>query len=444
MAMKWLSDNDPMTPSAGHWGDDGISLDAFNAAVAQGNRAAILDIAANVDRKLHPDLSQKIMEMQAQQAMQTPGNAEGWWNQTNISPEAKAIGSRNWQQLNAESDAYEASENAYEGGNFGGRGTLDFWKAALATVGGVYGAGSLAAGAGAAGAGGGELAAGVGGIDSGSLSQIMGNGGYAGAAGAGGGALDISGGLDGLTAAGELGGVGGSGLGAEEMAKLVADAQAEIATGAAGAVGVGANGGTATTSLLQMLQNGGTAALNALKAVPGGVSLLNAVPGLLGAYASSRQSDNLSDLATKFGEYGGPSRARYEASFQPGFTMANDPGYQDALDQSAKATLHGLSVQGNPAGSPNAWAQSLQDNYQKTAYPALQQYRNQNAATSGIGAFNSAAPGLATGQLQSNANMYNGIGSAIGNVTNPTQSLADILKQYQEANGGGNIFKVAA
>lgn len=171
---------------------------------------------------------------------------------------------------------------------------------------------------------------------------------------------------------------------------------------------------------------------------------LKALPGVLGAFGASQQSGKLGSLATQFGEYGAPSRARYEASFAPGFTMASDPGYQDALDASSKATLHSLSVNGNPAGSPNAWAASLADNNAKFAYPALQNYRSQALNASGIPNYNAAAPGLATGQLQSNANVYNGIGAAIGNVTNPQQSLADILKQYQESNGGSSIFKVAA
>jgi hypothetical protein len=171
---------------------------------------------------------------------------------------------------------------------------------------------------------------------------------------------------------------------------------------------------------------------------------LKALPGVLGAFGASQQSGQLGSLATQFGEYGAPSRARYEASFAPGFTMANDPGYQDALDASSKATLHSLSVNGNPAGSPNAWAASLADNNAKFAYPALQSYRTSALNASGIPNYNAAAPGLATGQLQSNANVYNGIGAAIGNVTNPQQSLADILKQYQESNGGSSIFKVAA
>ena len=165
-----------------------------------------------------------------------------------------------------------------------------------------------------------------------------------------------------------------------------------------------------------------------------------AAPGLLGAFASSKQADTLKGIADEYKAFGAPSRARYESSFAPGFSMASDPGFTDALDQSAKATLHGLSVNGNPAGSPNAWAATLDDLYKKNAYPALQQYRGQNAATSGIANFNAAAPGAQTGQLQANANIFNGIGSAIGNVTNPAPTLADIMRQFR---GDNNIFTVA-
>jgi hypothetical protein len=111
--------------------------------------------------------------------------------------------------------------------------------------------------------------------------------------------------------------------------------------------------------------------------------------------------------------------------------MASDPGYTDALNQASTATLHGLSTQGNPAGSPNAWARSLSDLYQKTAYPALQQYRNQNASTGGFGAFNTAAPGASANATNAGAGVYNAVGSGISDIFNPQPSLADTLRQLR-------------
>ncbi len=231
-----------------------------------------------------------------------------------------------------------------------------------------------------------------------------------------------------------------------------------------------------------------------------------AAPGVLGALSSARQTSQLSDLAkqqmaAEQARYAdtvardnaryatatqredaaigrqqsqiaadkavvAPSQARYESTFQPGFTMANDPGYQDALDQSSKATLHALSVNGNPAGSPNAWAQSLTDNYQKTAYPALQAYRSTNANTGGYGSAGAGAatiPSLATnipaGATAGSGVGYNAgsstaaqaigqsgttfadLGGAVNNVVNPSPTIADLLKKLGTGNSG-NIFAV--
>lgn len=167
---------------------------------------------------------------------------------------------------------------------------------------------------------------------------------------------------------------------------------------------------------------------------------LKALPGVLGAIGSSSQASSLKDLADKYAGYGAPSRDRFEASFQPGFSMASDPGYQDALDQSSKATLHSLSVNGNPAGSPNAWAQSLQDNYQKTAYPALQQYRSTNAAAGGLGTAAAAAPGLATSAIGANGQTMANLGGAFRDVTSDTSTLADLMKKLK---GASDIFSLA-
>lgn len=167
---------------------------------------------------------------------------------------------------------------------------------------------------------------------------------------------------------------------------------------------------------------------------------LKALPGVLGAIGSSSQASSLKDLADKYAGYGAPSRDRFEASFQPGFSMASDPGYQDALDQSSKATLHSLSVNGNPAGSPNAWAQSLQDNYQKTAYPALQAYRSTNAAAGGLGTAAAAAPGLATSAIGANGQTMANLGGAFRDVTSDTSTLADLMKKLK---GASDIFSLA-
>jgi hypothetical protein len=156
-----------------------------------------------------------------------------------------------------------------------------------------------------------------------------------------------------------------------------------------------------------------------------------AAPGVIGAVAANKQADSLQGLADKYFSVGEPSRARYEASYAPGFTMANDPGYADALAQSSKATLHGLSVSGNPAGSPNAWGASLNDMYQKTAYPALQRFREQNANTGGIGTLTAAAPAAASGAIGAQGNVLNALGASANDIFNPPKSLAEQLAELR-------------
>jgi hypothetical protein len=165
--------------------------------------------------------------------------------------------------------------------------------------------------------------------------------------------------------------------------------------------------------------------------------------GVLGAIGSSKQADSLKAMAEEYKNYGAPSRARFEASFAPGFTMENDPGYTDALNASAKGTLHALSVTGNPAGSPNAWAASLKDNFDRTAYPALKDYRAINGNAGGISTFNAAAPGTDAAAVGANSNIFNSAGKTLANLTNPSEqfSLAELMKKYQ--SGGNNIFAVA-
>lgn len=158
-----------------------------------------------------------------------------------------------------------------------------------------------------------------------------------------------------------------------------------------------------------------------------------AAPGLLGAYASNQQTNAMTDLANKFSEYGAPSRARYEASMTPGFDPTSIAGYQGALDTASQSILRKLSATGgNPYGNPGGLIEANKQIVAGTALPAIQQYQNQNANTGGLGALAAAYPSTQQAATQSGANVYNALGSAVGNVVNPpqtaSQSLADIYK----------------
>lgn len=250
----------------------------------------------------------------------------------------------------------------------------------------------------------------------------------------------------GLTAGTTAGGIGGGATGTGLTAGATAGGIGAGATGTGIAGATGAAGtslapgffasealpaAAATTAAASTLAP--TGGPSGGPAIPGSAleGILRGLPAAFGAIGSKQQADAYKDLADKYMAIGAPSRARYEGSFAPGFTMENDPGYKDALDQSAKATLHGLSVTGNPAGSPNAWSSSLSDLYQKTAYPALKDYRTTNAGAGGMTTLTAAAPAAANSGINADANIYNAVGAGAADIFNPKPSLTELFRQLR-------------
>lgn len=313
-------------------------------------------------------------------------------------------------------------------------GLIPYAGAALITGGA---AGAFGAGAGGAGAAGAAGATGAGGLSAAELAGLAGGGevgsGYAASAspwwlsGAGDSAGFVGGGTDALSGGGDAFDLGG-GLTVDEFGNTTGG----LFEGGPGTPGAGDFGGGSMTwdDLVNYAKKAGGY-------IPGGFikGLIRGVPGAIGAVGANQQSNAYADLANKYLDIGAPSRARYEGSYAPGFSMEKDPGYTDALNQSAKATLHGLSVTGNPADSPNAWNQSLTDLYQKTAYPALQTYRNQNAASGGMATLTQAAPGASSNAITAQGNVLNSVGAAANDIFNPPKSLAQILREIKTAGG---------
>lgn len=158
-----------------------------------------------------------------------------------------------------------------------------------------------------------------------------------------------------------------------------------------------------------------------------------AAPGLLGAYGANKQANAYSDLGEKYLSIGAPSRARFESSFAPGFSMENEPGFKDALALTTKETLHQLSPGGNPVGSPNAWQQTLKDVNAKFAYPALNEYRRVNAGAGGLAALTSAAPGAESSAINANKGVYDALGAGAADIFSPPKSLSDLLRAIKQA-----------
>ena len=159
-------------------------------------------------------------------------------------------------------------------------------------------------------------------------------------------------------------------------------------------------------------------------------------PAALGAYASNEQTRNLREIADRQWGAGEPSRGRYEASFAPGFTMANDPGYTDMLNQGAESVLSNLSRGGNPYGNPSARTAAIETVSRNLAYPALQGYRTTNMAGGGLASIAAGAPAASTTAAGSEANAWNALGSGLSTYLNPPQRLTRYNPQTGEFTYG--------
>lgn len=154
----------------------------------------------------------------------------------------------------------------------------------------------------------------------------------------------------------------------------------------------------------------------------------------LGIYTSNEQANKLKEIADRYYAMGEPSRARYEATFAPGFDINSLPWLNGAIDTSTDALLRRASTGGNPVGNPGAMAEILKYVTGNVALPALQNYRTQNANTGGYSSFNTAAPTAATGAVGADSNVYNAIGYGIGALTTPRMTLTDLARSL---NMGG-------
>jgi hypothetical protein len=230
-------------------------------------------------------------------------------------------------------------------------------------------------------------------------------------------------GATGTLAAGGGTAAGGVGGGAATGGTTILGTGTPAAGGSAGTAAATAGASAAGATGLSRLLDGSASAEDWLDLAG------RLAPAAIGAFASDRQADRLSDLSDKYIEFGGPSRARYEASFAPGFNMNMDPGYKDALDQTTKSFLHKASVTGNPADSPNAWMQTLKDVNSSFTMPALNEYRRLNAGTGGLANLTSAAPGMDRAAVDAERGIYDAIGAGAADVFTPRKSLSDLLRE---------------
>lgn len=150
----------------------------------------------------------------------------------------------------------------------------------------------------------------------------------------------------------------------------------------------------------------------------------------LGIAAGLQQSNSTSALGDRILNMGAPSLARYEASFQPGFDIFQQPGYQQALDTSWDTGLRKLSTQGNPFGDPGALTEANKSIMGSLGLPALQNYRETNRAA-GFGNVPQYAA-LGSQAIGQQGGAWEAAGAGLENLLNPrrqnmTLNLGDYL-----------------
>lgn len=139
----------------------------------------------------------------------------------------------------------------------------------------------------------------------------------------------------------------------------------------------------------------------------------------LGVLGSNQQSDALTQIANQ-------SRSDRAPFLNAATGWLNNPSsyYSSEPAQAAmKGVLHGLSVNGNPANNPTALASATE--------AGLRNWQNAvtgfgNIGLSGQDSRNS----LLSNAAAADSNVYNALGYGLNNLTQPKQSLSDLMKAF--------------
>lgn len=149
--------------------------------------------------------------------------------------------------------------------------------------------------------------------------------------------------------------------------------------------------------------------------------------GGLGAIGATQQADAYRDVADKYFGMGQPYRDRLNASYAPGFTMANEPGYQGAMDQSAQSVLRGLSTKGNPFDNPGVLSEAQKYVTNTTALPQLNTYRSQLGTFGQLGVNTAGTADMQGANTSGGA--LNAIGYGLSNALAPKDDLTALLNK---------------
>jgi hypothetical protein len=167
-------------------------------------------------------------------------------------------------------------------------------------------------------------------------------------------------------------------------------------------------------------------------------------PAALGAYGANQQANSYQDMMNQYFSLGAPYRSLLQQSYQPGFDISKEPGYQNAMDTTMNTYMRAASAGnaqgvagGNPFNNPGAFMESQKYLAGNLALPYLQNYRSGLSSSGQLGLGPAAQFG--GNAIQSQGGVYDAIGYGLGEVFNPKP---DYMKQFAQmfqpklANGG--------
>jgi hypothetical protein len=186
--------------------------------------------------------------------------------------------------------------------------------------------------------------------------------------------------------------------------------------------------------------------------MPSGSSLTSLLgkiaPAALGAYGANQQANSYQDMMNQYFSLGAPYRSLLQQSYQPGFDISKEPGYQNAMDTTMNTYMRAASAGnaqgvagGNPFNNPGAFMESQKYLAGNLALPYLQNYRSglSGAGQLGLG------PAVQFGgnAIQSQGGVYDAIGYGLGEIFNPKpdymQQFAGMFNQPKLTTGGGLV-----
>lgn len=150
----------------------------------------------------------------------------------------------------------------------------------------------------------------------------------------------------------------------------------------------------------------------------------------LGMYSANQQAGAYEDMFNKYFGAGAPFRGLLQQSYQPGFDISKEPGFQNAMDTALDTYMRAASAgrasgvsRGNPYDSPGAMMESQKYLLGNLALPYLQNYRSGLTNAGQLG-FSQSVP-FGAGQIQAQGNMWEDLGYGIRDLTgnNPNYGI---------------------